>query len=101
MGRFLSQSGIDFHHCYMVGGQVWLPRGNVTYHLGLLALAEGLAKKEKAVDLLDGLEELLFGTHQAVERGRRECSRNEQPLSCGFRACFPRKTGILLIECVG
>jgi len=40
----------------MVGGQVWLPRGNVTYQLGLLALAEGLAKKEKAVDLLDGLE---------------------------------------------
>ena len=47
MGRSLSQSGIEFHHCYMVGVQVWLPRGNVTYHLGLLALAEGLAKKEK------------------------------------------------------
>ncbi len=36
MVRSLSQSGSDFHHCYMVGDKVWLPRGQVTYHLGLL-----------------------------------------------------------------
>jgi len=57
--RSRSQTGSDFHHCYLAGKQVWLPRGNVTYHLGLLALAEGLADKEVATDLLDALEELL------------------------------------------
>ena len=59
MVRSLSQSGSDFHHCYMVEDKVWLPRGKVTYHLGLLTLAEGLAFKEQAGDLLDALEELL------------------------------------------
>lgn len=59
MVRSLSQSGSDFHHCYMAENRVWLPRGKVTYHLGLLTLAEGLLFKEKAKDLLDGLEELL------------------------------------------
>jgi MoxR-like ATPase len=59
MVRSLSQSGSDFHHCYMLENKAWLPRGNVTYHLGLLTLAEGLADKEKSVDLLDALEELL------------------------------------------
>jgi MoxR-like ATPase len=59
MIRSRSQTGSDFHHCYMTEGKVWLPRGNVTYHLGLLALAEGLAFKESAPDLLDALEELL------------------------------------------
>lgn len=59
MVRSLSQSGSDFHHCYMVGNQVWLPRGNITYHLGLLGLAEALAEKEQAKDLLDALEEIL------------------------------------------
>jgi len=59
MIRSRSQTGSDFHHCYMTEDKVWLPRGNVTYHLGLLALAEGLAFKESAPDLLDALEELL------------------------------------------
>ena len=59
MVRSLSQSGSDFHHCYMVENNAWLSRGNITYHLGLLALAEGLADREKAVDLLDALDELL------------------------------------------
>lgn len=59
MVRSLSQSGSDFHHCYMMENKVWLPRGNITYHLGLLTLAEGLADKEKALDLLDALEEVL------------------------------------------
>lgn len=59
MIRSRSQTGSDFHHCYMTEGKVWLPRGNVTYHLGLLALAEALLFKESAPDLLDALEELL------------------------------------------
>jgi MoxR-like ATPase len=60
MVRSVSQSGSDFHHCYMVGDKVWLPRGNVTYHLGLLALAEALIYKEDATDLLDALQALLL-----------------------------------------
>lgn len=59
MVRSVSQSGSDFHHCYLSDNKAWLPRGNVTYHVGLLALAEGLAQKEKATDLLEALEELL------------------------------------------
>jgi len=60
MVRSLSQSESNFHHCYMMGNKVWLPRGNVTYHLGLLILAEGLIFKKEANDLLDALEELLI-----------------------------------------
>jgi hypothetical protein len=60
MVRSRSQSGSDFHHCYMVGGEVWLPKGNVTYHLGLLTLTEGLIFKEEATDLLDALQALLI-----------------------------------------
>lgn len=64
MVRSRSQSGSDFHHCYMVGNEVWLPKGNVTYHLGLLAFVEGLIEKEKATDLLEALEEVLaYSTH--------------------------------------
>jgi MoxR-like ATPase len=59
MVRSRSQSGSDFHHCYMAEDKAWLPRGNVTYHLGLLALSEALIFKDEAVDLLDALEELL------------------------------------------
>jgi len=59
MVRSLSQSGSDFHNCYMVENSLWLPRGNITYHLGLLFLAEALVFKEKAIELLDALEELL------------------------------------------
>jgi len=46
----------------MVEDKVWLPRGKVTYHVGLLALAEALTFKEQAGDLLDALVELL--THR-------------------------------------
>jgi MoxR-like ATPase len=60
MVRSLSQSGGDFHHCYLVEDKVWLPKGNVTYHLGLLALAEGLVYREEAADLLDALQALLI-----------------------------------------
>ena len=59
MVRSLSQSGSDFHHCYLAENEAWLPRGNVTYHLGLLSLTEGLTEKDRAGDLLDALEELL------------------------------------------
>jgi MoxR-like ATPase len=59
MVRSRSQSGADFHTCYLLEGKAWLPRGNVTYHLGLLTLAEALAEKEKATDVLDALEEIL------------------------------------------
>ncbi len=67
MIRSRSQSGSIFHHCYMKEGEVWLPRGKVTYHLGLLALVEALVYKDEAVDLLDGLEELLSYRETASE----------------------------------
>jgi len=59
MVRSRSQSGADFHTCYLLESKTWLPRGNVTYHLGLLTLAEALVEKEKAGDILDALEEIL------------------------------------------
>jgi MoxR-like ATPase len=59
MIRSRSQSASDFHHCYMVGDKVWLPKGNVTYHLALLTLTEALVEKERAKDLLDAFEEIL------------------------------------------
>jgi len=71
MVRSLSQSGSDFHHCYLVEDKVWLPRGKVTYHVGLLALAEGLACKEQAGDLLDALEELLTHSEAAPTTDER------------------------------
>lgn len=67
MVRSRSQSGSDFHHCYMVEDKVWLPRGNVTYHLGLLAMAEGLICKEEATDLLDALQALLIYRETTTE----------------------------------
>ena len=69
--RSLSQSEGIFHHCYMVDDKLWLPRGKVTYHLGLLFLAEGLLYKEKAVDLLDALEELLSYSEALLEDDER------------------------------
>ncbi|MBI2844013.1 MAG: AAA family ATPase [Armatimonadetes bacterium] len=60
MVRSRSQSGGDFHHCYLVGDRAYLPRGHVTYHLGLLLLGEALVAKDEAGDLLDALEELLI-----------------------------------------
>ena len=59
MVRSRSQSGGDLHTCYLAEDTVWLPRGSVTYHLGLLAMAEALVEPAKAVDLLDALDELL------------------------------------------
>jgi len=67
MVRSLSQSGGDFHHCYMVDGKVWLPRGKVTYHLGLLFLCEALLFKDEAKDLLDALDELLTYSESLLE----------------------------------
>ncbi len=59
MVRSRSQSGSDYYHSYLEGNKAWLPRGSITYHLGLIALAEALVEKDKARDLLDALEELL------------------------------------------
>jgi MoxR-like ATPase len=58
MIRSRSQSASDFYHCYMIGDRLWLPRGSVTYHLGLLTLAEAVVKMEQSKDLLDALEEI-------------------------------------------
>lgn len=63
MVRSRSQSGAGLHTCYLEGEKAWLPRGKVTYHLGLLMLAEALAEKEKAADLLDAWAELLEHRH--------------------------------------
>ena len=68
MVRSRSQSGADFHTCYLVESKAWLPRGNVTYHLGLLTLAEALVEKGRAGDILDALEEIL-GYSQTVLPG--------------------------------
>ena len=59
--RSLSQSGGPNHLCHWLdeGPAAYLPRGNVTYHLGLMAVAEALARKEEAADLLDAWEALL------------------------------------------
>ena len=59
MVRSRSQSGAGIHTSYMVDSDVWVPRGSVTYHLGLLMLGEALLDKERATDLLDAWEELL------------------------------------------
>jgi nitric oxide reductase NorQ protein len=59
MVRSRSQSLTEFHHCYMFERKVWLPKGNLTYHLGLLTLTEAILNKERSGDLLDALEELL------------------------------------------
>ena len=59
--RSLSQSGGPNHVCHWLdaGPTAYLPRGNVTYHLGILAMAEALARKGEATDLLDAWEKLL------------------------------------------
>lgn len=54
-----SQSGRGVNTVIWVGDQMWLPFGVVTYHLGLLALAEALVRKNEAIDLLDGWQEVL------------------------------------------
>jgi MoxR-like ATPase len=59
--RSLSQSGGPNHVCYWTNdcSAAYLPRANVTYHLGLLAMAEALQRKEEATDLLDAWDALL------------------------------------------
>ena len=59
--RSVSQSGGPNHVCHWLNDDpaAYLPRGNVTYHLGILAVAEALARKDEATDLLDAWEELL------------------------------------------
>ena len=59
MVRSQSVSGGYVHCCYLRDGEAWLPFGRVTYHLGLLFLAEALIQKDRAGDLLDALAELL------------------------------------------
>lgn len=69
--RSVSQSGGPNHQCWWLdnGPGVYLPRGNVTYHLGLLAMAEALLRKDEATDLLDAWDKLLAGheKHGAVD----------------------------------
>jgi hypothetical protein len=59
--RSLSQSGGPNHVCHWLdeGPAAYLPRGNVTYHLGLLAMADALRRKDEATDLLDAWDALL------------------------------------------
>ena len=54
-----SQTGGHDYQCSLLESEAYLPRGKVTYHLGLLFLAEALACPGDAGDLLDALEELL------------------------------------------
>ena len=64
--RSVSQSGGPNHQCWWLdnGPGAYLPRGNITYHLGLIAMAEALQRKDEATDLLDAWEELL-AAHEA------------------------------------
>jgi MoxR-like ATPase len=64
--RSLSQSGGPNHVCHWTNdySTAYLPRANVTYHLGLLAMAEALQRKEEATDLLDAWDVLLTA-HEA------------------------------------
>lgn len=54
-----SQTGHLVHRTEWVAGEAYLPRGEVTYHLGLLALADALAAPAAYPDLLDALAEVL------------------------------------------
>jgi len=67
--RSLSQSGGPNHICHWLddGPAAYLPRGNVTYHLGILAMAEALVRKTEAVDLLDSWEDMLRAYETAGE----------------------------------
>lgn len=69
--RSLSQSGGPNHVCHWLDESpvAYLPRGNVTYHLGILGMAEALARKTEAVDLLDAWEELLKAHDEAGSIG--------------------------------
>lgn len=69
--RSVSQSGGPNHVCHWLdsGPAAYLPRGRVTYHTGILAMAEALVRKEEATDLLDTWEELItaYGTTGAID----------------------------------
>jgi MoxR-like ATPase len=54
-----SQSGGRLHKTELWTDKAYLPRGEVTYHLGLLALAEALATPDDYPDLLEALDEIL------------------------------------------
>jgi AAA domain (dynein-related subfamily) len=60
-----SQTGRGIHPVCWIDEHAWLPRGNVTYHLGLLALSQALLDPAAAADLLDAWEDLLacFADH--------------------------------------
>jgi MoxR-like ATPase len=55
-----SQTGHLVHRTDLVADEVFLPRGEVTYHLGLLTFAEALAGPGAYPDLLDALSEALI-----------------------------------------
>ena len=52
-----SQTGGLLHHTELLDDCTYLPRCEVTYHLGLLTLAEALAHPTQFADLLDALDE--------------------------------------------
>jgi nitric oxide reductase NorQ protein len=54
-----SQTGRGIHPVGWIGECVWLPRGQITYHLAILALAQALREPAAAADLLDAWEDLL------------------------------------------
>lgn len=54
-----SQTGGLVHHTELLDDCVYLPRCEVTYHLGLLTMSEALAHPTQFADLLDALDEIL------------------------------------------
>ena len=54
-----SQTGGLLHKTELWNDSAYLPRGEVTYHLGLLTLAVALADPSDYADLLDALDEIL------------------------------------------
>ena len=54
-----SQTGGLVHKTDLLDTCAYLPRGEVTYHLGLLTIAEALAHPPQFADLLDALDEIL------------------------------------------
>ena len=66
-----SQSSSFVHQCLYLGNDAFVTRGKVTYHLGLLFLAQALSWPIEARDLLDALEELLEYRNRVREPDRR------------------------------
>jgi hypothetical protein len=63
-----SQTGHGIHPVCWIDGCVWLPRGNVTYLLGILAIADAVLYPAASADLLDAWDDLLTCF---VDNGRR------------------------------